>query len=97
MATTILLLTAIIDIDYLILSPNPIFQFCNLLTYFITKKCQVDGADWLEEMPNDPNHENIDEQIAYRNEMEAMAMGAGDYTKAEHHRKKSNLTRLRNK
>jgi len=38
-------------------------------------------------MPNDPNHDNIDEQIAYHKEMEAMAMRAGDFTKAEHHRR----------
>ena len=35
----------------------------------------------------DNNSANIDGQIAYNNEMEHIANRAGDYTKADHHRK----------
>jgi hypothetical protein len=33
------------------------------------------------------NCANIDDQIAYHNEMEHIANRAGDFTKADHHRK----------
>ncbi len=33
------------------------------------------------------NYANIDGQIAYHNEMEHIANRAGDFTKADHHRK----------
>lgn len=39
-------------------------------------------------MPNDFNTPaDIDDQIAYHKEMEHAAIRAGDFTKAEHHRK----------
>ena len=34
---------------------------------------------------------NIDDQIAYHQEMEALAIRSGDFTKAEHHRKMQEL------
>jgi hypothetical protein len=33
------------------------------------------------------NSANVDDQIAYHNEMEHIANRAGDFTKANHHRK----------
>ena len=45
---------------------------------------------WLENMASDAtdnNSANIDGQIAYHNEMEHIANRAGDFTKADHHRK----------
>ncbi len=45
---------------------------------------------WLEDMANDStdnNFANIDSQIAYHREMEHIANRAGDFTKADHHRK----------
>ncbi len=38
-------------------------------------------------MVNESDSANIDDQIAYHKEMEDMAIRAGDFTKAEHHRK----------
>lgn len=37
--------------------------------------------------PTDADHSSIDDKIAYHEEMEYLAMQAGDFTKAEHHRK----------
>ncbi|MDQ3888576.1 MAG: hypothetical protein M3251_04810 [Thermoproteota archaeon] len=44
---------------------------------------------WLEDMANDYTDDfaNIDGQIVYHNEMEHIANRAGDFTKADHHRK----------
>ena len=44
---------------------------------------------WLEDMANDStdNFANIDSQIDYHREMEHIANRAGDFTKADHHRK----------
>ena len=45
---------------------------------------------WLEDTAsNSPDNSsaNIDGQIAYHNEMEHIANRAGDFTKADHHRK----------
>lgn len=33
------------------------------------------------------DYSDLDDKIAYHEEMEYLASGAGDYTKAEHHRK----------
>jgi pantothenate kinase len=43
----------------------------------------------LEDMArnSDNNSADMDGQIAYHNEMEHIANRAGDYTKADHHRK----------
>ena len=45
---------------------------------------------WIEDMASnssDNNSADIDGQIAYHNEMEHIANRAGDFTKADHHRK----------
>jgi hypothetical protein len=44
---------------------------------------------WLKDMATNStdNSANIDGQIAYHNEMEHIANRAGDFTKADHHRK----------
>lgn len=44
---------------------------------------------WLEDMDSDStdNSANIDGHIAYHKEMEHIANRAGDFTKADHHRK----------
>ena len=39
------------------------------------------------------NSANIDDQIAYHNEMEHIANRAGDFTKAHHHRKMQEIYR----
>ena len=39
------------------------------------------------------NSANVDDQIAYRNEMEHIANRAGDFTKADHHRKMQEIYR----
>ncbi|MGI0048483.1 MAG: hypothetical protein ACREAW_02985 [Nitrososphaera sp.] len=44
----------------------------------MTRKMANDSTD---------NSANVDGQIAYHEEMESLAYRAGDYTKAEHHRK----------
>ncbi len=38
-------------------------------------------------MSTDSSDTSIDDQIAYHTEMEHAATGAGDFTKAEHHKK----------
>jgi len=45
---------------------------------YMTRKMAIDSTD---------NSANLDGQIAYHEEMESLAYKAGDYTKAEHHRK----------
>ena len=46
---------------------------------------------WLDDMTSDStdnnNSANMDGQIAYHKEMEHIANRAGDFTKADHHRK----------
>jgi hypothetical protein len=39
------------------------------------------------------NSANIDNQIAYHSEMEPIASRAGDFTKADHHRKMQEIYR----
>ena len=53
---------------------------------------------WLEDMASDStdNFASMDGQIAYHKEMEHIANRAGDFTKADHHRKMQEIYKAMN-